>query len=286
MNKLTNAMTVDVEDYFQVSAFEKVISRESWDEMPVRVEKNTHHVLDIFSENEVKATFFMLGWVADRYPGLVERICKDGHELASHGYAHLRVTSQTRAEFREDIQRTKGMLEDMSGYGVIGYRAPSYSIGKANLWAHEEIQEAGYEYSSSVYPVHHDLYGFPEAPRYMFKCREQLFEIPISTLPIGKRNIPIGGGGYFRLYPYSFSRWAINRVNDRENQSTLFYFHPWEVDPDQPKQDAGFKSRFRHYLNLKRMEARLRRLLKDFNWGRMDHVYLGKIPGEQDLKIN
>lgn len=286
MSKLTNAMTVDVEDYFQVSAFENIISRDSWDEMPVRVEKNTHHVMDIFSENDVKATFFMLGWVADRYPGLVERICKDGHELASHGYAHLRVTSQTRAEFREDIGRTKGMLEDMSGSEVKGYRAPSYSIGKANLWAHEEIQDAGYQYSSSVYPVHHDLYGFPEAPRYMFKCREQLLEIPISTLPVGKRNIPIGGGGYFRLFPYSFSRWAINRVNEREEKSTLFYFHPWEIDPEQPKQQAGFKSRFRHYLNLTRMEARLQCLLKDFNWDRMDRVYLGKNPDDQDQKVN
>jgi polysaccharide deacetylase family protein (PEP-CTERM system associated) len=276
MNKLTNAMTVDVEDYFQVSAFEKVISRDSWDSMPVRVEKNTHRVMDIFAEHDVKATFFMLGWVADRYPGLVERITKEGHELASHGYAHLRVTSQTRAEFREDIDRTKRLLEDMSGTEVKGYRAPSYSIGKANLWAHEEIQEAGYQYSSSVYPVHHDLYGFPEAPRYMFKCREKLIEIPISTLPFGKRNIPIGGGGYFRLYPYALSRWAINKVNTDENKSTLFYFHPWEIDPDQPRQQASLKSRFRHYLNLGRMENRLHSLLKDFNWGRMDDVYLSQ----------
>jgi len=276
MNKLTNAMTVDVEDYFQVSAFEKVISRDCWDSMPVRVEKNTQRVLDIFAEHDVKATFFMLGWVADRYPGLVERITKEGHELASHGYAHLRVTQQTRAEFREDIDRTKRLLEDMSGTEVKGYRAPSYSIGKANLWAHEEIQEAGYQYSSSVYPVNHDLYGFPEAPRYMFKCREKLIEIPISTLPFGKRNLPIGGGGYFRLYPYAFSRWAINKVNTDENKSTLFYFHPWEIDPDQPRQQASLKSRFRHYLNLSRMENRLHCLLKDFNWGRMDDIYLSQ----------
>ena len=269
-------MTVDVEDYFQVSAFEKAISRDSWDSMPVRVDKNTNRVLDIFAEHDVKATFFMLGWVADRYPELVKRICEEGHELASHGYSHLRVTSQTRAEFREDIDRTKQLLEDMSGTAVKGYRAPSYSIGKANLWAHEEIQEAGYEYSSSVYPVNHDLYGFPEAPRYMFKCRENLLEIPISTLPVGKHNIPIGGGGYFRLYPYAFSKWAINNVNEKEKRSTLFYFHPWEIDPDQPKQKVGWKSRFRHYLNLTRMEGRLISLLQDFTWDRMDQVYLNK----------
>lgn len=268
-------MTVDVEDYFQVSAFENTIGRDSWDTIPVRVTKNTERILRLFSDHEVKATFFMLGWVAERFPELVKKIVEQGHELASHGYSHYRVTSQTRSEFSEDIIRTKKLLEEISGVEVKGYRAPSYSIGKANLWAHEEIERAGYLYSSSVYPVQHDIYGFPEAPRYIFKCRERLFEIPISTLQIGERNIPIGGGGYFRLYPYVFSKWAIETVNTKEHKPTIFYFHPWEIDTEQPRQKgAGWKSRFRHYLNLGRMESRLKSLLTDFSWGRMDQVFV------------
>lgn len=272
---ITNAMTVDVEDYFQVSAFEHTISRDRWDAMPIRVVENTERILDLFAEHRTKATFFMLGWVAERFPQLVKRLVEEGHELASHGYSHYRVTSQTRKEFSEDITRAKKLLEDIAGIEVRGYRAPSYSIGKANLWAHEEIELAGYHYSSSVYPVNHDLYGFPEAPRYSFKCRENLLEIPISTLPVGKYNIPIGGGGYFRLYPYAFSKWAIGSVNQRENQPTIFYFHPWEIDTGQPRQnDAGWKSRFRHYLNLERMESRLKALLSDFRWDRIDSVFI------------
>ena len=272
---MTNAMTVDVEDYFQVSAFENHISRNKWDSMPVRVDKNTNRILDLFAEHDTKATFFTLGWVAERYPELVKRICDEGHELASHGMSHLRVTSQTRDAFRQDIDGAKKLLEDLSGLQVKGYRAPSYSIGKANLWAHEELEEAGYVYSSSIYPVHHDLYGFPQAPRHMFRCREKLLEIPITTLPVGKHNLPIGGGGYFRLYPYKFSQWAIRSVNENEKRPAIFYFHPWEIDPGQPRQKgAGLKSTFRHYLNLSKTEQRITRLLKDFNWGRMDHVYL------------
>ncbi len=275
MIKITNAMTVDVEDYFQVSAFEGCIGRDRWDTMPVRVQKNTERILELFSAHQVKATFFMLGWVAERFPELVKAIVDQNHELASHGYSHFRVTSQTRDEFSNDITRTKKLLEDLSGVEVKGYRAPSYSIGKANLWAHEEIEQAGYLYSSSVYPVKTDLYGFPEAPRYKFKCRDKLFEIPISTFPLGKKNIPIGGGGYFRLYPYAFSKWAIQTVNQKEQKPAIFYFHPWEIDTGQPRQkQAGWKSRFRHYLNLGRMESRLTRLLDDFSWGRMDQVFL------------
>ena len=273
-------MTVDVEDYFQVSAFEQNISRSNWDNMEVRVDRNTSRILDLFAEHNTKATFFVLGWVAERFPCLVKRICDEGHELASHGSSHLRVTSQTRTEFRDDIERAKQLLEDISGQQVKGYRAPSYSIGKANLWAHEEVEEAGYLYSSSVYPVHHDLYGFPEAPRHIFKCRDNLFEIPITTLPVGKHNLPVGGGGYFRLYPYKFSQWAIKSINNKEKRPAIFYFHPWEIDPDQPRQQASFKSRFRHYLNLSRMEKRVTCLLKDFQWGRMDQVYLGETQPE------
>lgn len=271
---ITNAMTVDVEDYFQVSAFEDNISRNNWDNMAVRVDRNTSRILDLFAEHNTKATFFMLGWVAERFPYLVKRICDEGHELASHGTSHRRATSQTRDEFREDVGDAKHLLEDISGCRIKGYRAPSYSIGKANLWAHEELEAAGYIYSSSVYPVNHDLYGFPEAPRHIFKCRETLLEIPITTLPVGKRNLPIGGGGYFRLYPYAFSKWAINAINEKEQRPAIFYFHPWEIDPGQPRQQACFKSRFRHYLNLQHMEGRVTRLLKDFQWGRMDQVYL------------
>jgi len=275
MNKITNAMTVDVEDYFQVSAFEQSIGRDRWDSMPIRVEKNTERILDMFDAHQTKATFFMLGWVAERFPELVKSIVKQGHELASHGYSHYRVTSQTRSEFHADIVQAKKLLEDISGVEVKGYRAPSYSIGKANLWAHEEIESAGYAYSSSVYPVKHDLYGFPEAPRYLFKCRERLLEIPITTLQIGSHNIPIGGGGYFRLYPYAFSKWAIASVNENENKPTIFYFHPWEIDTEQPRQkDAGWKSRFRHYLNLAKLETRINSLLVDFQWDRMDRVFL------------
>lgn len=270
-------MTVDVEDYFQVSAFEKTINRSDWDKLPVRVEHNTNRILDLFANHNTTATFFMLGWVAERFPQLVKRICDEGHELASHGTSHLRATDQTRDEFHEDISHAKKLLEDMSGVEVKGYRAPSYSIGKANLWAHEEIENVGYLYSSSVYPIHHDHYGFPDAPRHQFKCRDRLLEIPISTMMLGKMNLPIGGGGYFRLLPYPFFRWAIRRVNGQESKSTVFFFHPWEIDTEQPRQkDAPWKSRFRHYINLGRTEKRLARLLDDFEWGRMDQLFLPK----------
>ncbi|HED39464.1 MAG TPA: DUF3473 domain-containing protein [Chromatiales bacterium] len=272
-------MTVDVEDYFQVSAFEGSIDRSQWERLPCRVENNTNRILDLFDETGTKATFFTLGWVAERYPGLIRRIVKDGHELASHGFLHVRVTQQTPAEFRDDITRTKLLLEDISGSAVLGYRAASYSIGASNLWAHDELAEAGYVYSSSIYPVQHDLYGMPEAPRFAFwpNGEQGLLEIPITTIRILNKNLPCGGGGFFRFYPYAISRWALHRVNMNENQSGMFYFHPWEIDPDQPRQNGiSLKARFRHYLNLGRMENRIRALLNDFSWGRMDHVFLSR----------
>ena len=278
-NSIINAMTVDVEDYFQVSAFEGSIDRSQWERLPCRVEKNTNRILDLFDETGTKATFFTLGWVAERYPGLIRRIVEDGHELASHGFLHVRVTQQTPAEFRDDITRTKLLLEDISGKTVLGYRAASYSIGASNLWAHDELAEAGYVYSSSIYPVQHDLYGMPEAPRFAFRPsgEQGLLEIPITTIRILNKNLPCGGGGFFRLYPYAISRWALRRVNMNENQSGMFYFHPWEIDPGQPRQHGiSLKARFRHYLNLGRMEIRLRALLNDFSWGRMDYVFLAK----------
>ena len=272
---IKNAMTVDVEDYFQVSAFENNIAPDSWDRQPVRVEHNTHKVLALFAEHQVQATFFMLGWVAERFPQLVTAIVEQGHELASHGYNHQRIGTQSRQVFQQDIGRAKHLLEDIAGVEVLGYRAPSYSISLETLWAHDDIQAAGYRYSSSVYPVQHDLYGIPDAPRHAYACRDGLLEIPITTLEFKNRNVPIGGGGFFRLYPYRFSKWALNKINRDEQESALFYFHPWEVDPDQPR-PAGIsaKSRFRHYLNLGRMESRLNRLCHDFEWDRMDRLFL------------
>lgn len=272
----TNAMSVDVEDYFQVSALEPHYPRASWDRQECRVQRNTERVLELFDEHRVRATFFMLGWVAERYPQLVRRIVDGGHELASHGYEHVRVTRQTPVEFKADATRTKKLLEDMAGCAVQGYRAASYSIGAANLWALDVLQEAGYRYSSSIYPIRHDLYGMPEAPRFAFRHGgDGLLEVPITTVQILNQKLPCGGGGYFRLLPYRVSRWAIRRVNQHDRQPCVFYFHPWEIDPNQPRpSNLTLKTRFRHYLNLTRMEQRLTRLCTDFRWDRMDTVYL------------
>ena len=273
---IVNAMSVDVEDYFQVSAFEKNISRSDWDQLPCRVEGNTNRILDLFAAHDVKATFFMLGWVAERYPDLVRRIVDAGHELASHGYTHTRVTQQTPKIFSEDIAKTKALLEDIAGCEVLGYRAASYSIVNKTLWAHDLLQEAGYRYSSSIYPIHHDLYGIPGAPRFSYQPKEKgLLEIPITTVSLLNHNFPCGGGGYFRLLPYRVSRWAMQHVNKTDRQPCVFYFHPWEIDPEQPRQQGiSRKTRFRHYLNLERMKDRISRLLTDFNWNRMDRVFL------------
>lgn len=274
-----NAMTVDVEDYFQVSAFEPYIPRDRWDQTPQRVERNTHRILDLFAAQGDKATFFTLGWVAERHPALIRRIVAEGHELASHGYAHIRVTQQTPAQFREDVTRTKALLEDLGGVAVQGYRAASYSIGAGNLWALAELEQAGYRYSSSIYPIRHDLYGMPEAPRFAFHPANAptLLEVPITTVTVFGQTLPCGGGGFFRLWPYALSRWALRRVNQSDRQSGIFYFHPWEIDPDQPRQPGiNFKTRLRHYLNLSRMERRLQALLRDFRWDRMDRVFLAE----------
>lgn len=274
-----NAMTVDVEDYFQVSAFEANIQRSQWDGLPHRVEQNTQRILDLFAQHQVKATFFTLGWVAERYPQLVRRIVDEGHELASHGYQHTRVTEQTPEQFREDLRISRQILEDIGGQPIVGYRAASYSIGAKNLWALEVLEDEGFQYSSSIYPVKHDLYGMPSAPRFAYRPDNapKLLEIPITTLKILDRNIPCGGGGFFRLYPYQFSKWAYRHLNKYENQSGIFYFHPWEIDPEQPRQhDLSFKTRFRHYLNLDRMQNRLNSLLADFAWDTMQNVFLTK----------
>ena len=243
-----NAMSVDVEDYFQVSAFEPYIEKASWDSLEHRVVKNTNVILDALAENNTKATFFTLGWVAERYPSIVKRIVNEGHELACHGYEHIRVTEQTPEQFRLDINRSKKILEDLSGIHVKGYRAASYSINANNLWAHDVLLDEGFKYSSSVYPVKHDLYGIPDAPRFCYKPIQSsdFLEIPITTIKFGNKNIPCGGGGFFRFYPYFFSKWAFNKIN-KDQQSAIFYCHPWEIDPAQPKQQGlSFKTKFRH----------------------------------------
>jgi polysaccharide deacetylase family protein (PEP-CTERM system associated) len=270
-----NAMTVDVEEYFQVAAFERRIPREAWERYPSRVALNTGRVLDAFAEHRVRATFFVLGWVAEREPGLVRRIVDDGHELASHGYDHTRATMLDRAAFMADVTRTKKTLEDLTGRAVRGYRAPSYSIGTRNLWALDVLRDAGYVYSSSIYPIRHDLYGMPEAPRFAFRLHpEAILELPVTTVEVAGHKLPAGGGGYFRLMPYPMYAWALRRVNDRDRQPGIFYFHPWEIDPGQPRiNGAPLRSRFRHYVNLGTMEARLRRLLREFRWSRMDEVF-------------
>ena len=273
---IINAMTVDVEDYYQVSAFEPHVRRDEWHSYPSRVERNTDRILALFEAHNVKATFFTLGMIAERFPALIRRIVGAGHELASHGFSHVRVTQQQPHEFREDVLRTKRLLEDTAGLPVRGYRAASYSIGAGNLWALDVLAEAGHEYSSSIYPIRHDLYGMPDAPRFAFRHKGgSLLEIPVTTVEVLSQRLPCGGGGYFRLVPYAVSRWALRRVKRQDAQPCVFYFHPWEIDPEQPRPtDFRLKTRFRHYLNLDRMERRLERLLRDFRWARMDEVYL------------
>ena len=280
-HNIRNAMTVDVEDYFQVSAFEPYIERSTWGQLPSRVERNVDRILDLLAEPGVKATFFTLGWIAKRYPVTVRRIVDAGHEIASHGWSHVRVINQRPVEFRQDVIRTRAFLEDLSGKRVKGYRAPSYSIGAGNLWALEILQETGHLYSSSIYPIRHDLYGMPQAPRFPFRPNgaDGLLEIPLTTVELMERKLPCGGGGWFRLLPYHLTRQALRRVNFRDGQACVFYFHPWEIDPQQPKTPGiDLKTRFRHYLNLNRMELRLRYLLRDFAWGRMDEVFLSPHP--------
>jgi polysaccharide deacetylase family protein (PEP-CTERM system associated) len=272
---LTNAMTVDLEEYFQVSAFERHIDPERWDRMPSRVEHSIDRILTLFELWGVRATFFTLAYIARRHPQTIRRIAAAGHEIASHGMRHVRVTNQDRRAFQADVTQARTILQDTTGQPVIGYRAASYSIGADNLWALDVLAEAGYLYSSSIYPVRHDRYGMPQAPRFPFRLQTGgILEIPATSVEVAGRRLPCGGGGFFRLYPYLFSRWALRRVNRRDGRPGLFYFHPWEVDPKQPRvPQLDLRTRIRHYLNLKRVEPRLRRLLTDFRWDRMDRVF-------------
>ena len=268
-----NGLSVDVEDWFQVGAFERVIDRQSWDSLDLRVERNCDAILTLFADAGVVGTFFTLGWVAQRCPAMMRRIVDAGHEVASHGWDHARVFTLDRAGFAADLARARAVLEDVTGQPVTGYRAPSFSIDACNPWAHDVLAEAGYNYSSSVAPIVHDHYGWREAPRFAFRpvAGADLIEIPVTTVEWAGRRMAAGGGGFFRLFPYAVSRWAVSRVNTQDARPALTYFHPWEIDPDQPRVAAApWRSRLRHYSRLGAMAGKVRRLLDDFAWGRMD----------------
>ena len=270
---IVNGLSVDVEDWFQVGAFESVIERDDWNSLADRVERNVHAILDMFDEAQVKATFFALGWVAQRHGGLMHEIVLRGHELASHGWDHGRVFRMERKAFAEDIARARKVLEDAAGVRVVGYRAPSFSIDRRTPWAFMELAEQGYAYSSSVAPIGHDHYGWPDAPRFAFRPLpwSELVELPVTTAMFAGKRLAAGGGGFFRVIPYAFTRWAIRQVNGREGRPAIFYFHPWEIDPGQPRvAGAPLKSRLRHYANLEKMAGKLRQLVHEFAWGRMD----------------
>jgi polysaccharide deacetylase family protein (PEP-CTERM system associated) len=272
---IVNALTIDVEDYFQVSAFAPHVPRADWDARECRVEQNIERILALLADANARGTFFTLGWIAERYPAIVRRIAAEGHEIASHGFGHQRASEQSPLEFLADIRLAKAIIEDVAGCEVRGYRAPSFSIGTSNPWAFDAIAAAGYRYSSSIYPIRHDHYGVPDAPRFVHESRPGLLEIPVATVRMARSNWPAGGGGYFRLLPYALSRWSIRRINRHDRQPAMFYFHPWELDPEQPRIDGpDAKTRFRHYLNLRRMAPRLTRLLRDFRWDRADRVFL------------
>ncbi|GAA4039102.1 XrtA system polysaccharide deacetylase [Parerythrobacter jejuensis] len=288
--QITNGLSVDVEDWFQVGAFEKVIDRSQWSSMSLRVEDNVMRILDLFDEADVKATFFTLGWVAKRHGPLMRRIVEKGHELASHGYDHGRVFNFDRKQFAGDIKLARMILEDAGGVKITGYRAPSFSIDSRTPWAYLELAEQGYAYSSSVAPIVHDHYGWREAPRFAFKPLpwSDLVEIPVTTAILGGKRVAAGGGGFFRVLPYAFSRWAIRQVNRDEQRPAVFYFHPWEIDPGQPRVGhAPVRSKLRHYTNLDKMAGKLGELVHDFAWGRMDTIayreaqLAGELPSEE-----
>jgi polysaccharide deacetylase family protein (PEP-CTERM system associated) len=275
---IVNAMTIDVEDYFHVSAFEGVVRRDEWDSYERRVAANTSRLLEIFERANVRATFFVLGWVAEREPALVRAIVAGGHELASHGYGHRLIYQQEQGAFRDDVRRAKGLLEEIGGVVVRGYRAPSFSVTPRSCRALDVLVEEGYTYDASIFPIHHDRYGMPSAPRHPYVERASggaIAEAPATTVTLGPMTMPAAGGGYFRIFPYAFTRWAIRRVNDRERMPAVVYLHPWEVDPAQPRINANRVSRFRHYTNLDRTEPRLERLVSDFRFAPLGRVLEG-----------
>lgn len=268
--RVTNAMTIDVEDFFQVSAFDAHVPRDQWDHFESRVCRNTDRLLQIFDSSGVTATFFVLGWIAERFPQLVRRIAGAGHEVASHGYAHRLVYETSPADFAEDLKRAKGAIESASGTSVLGYRAPSYSITRKSMWALDVLLAQGFVYDASIFPIHHDRYGIPSGPRHPHAVRRPLgtlWELPGSTVRVAGQNLPMAGGGYFRLLPYGWTRWGIRHINVAERQPAIFYLHPWEIDPGQPRINASRLNRFRHYRNIEKTESRLCRLLGEFRFG-------------------
>ena len=273
---MQNAISIDVEDYFQVAALAKWAPTKSWDDFPLRVEQNTQKILALFEEHNIKATFFVLGWIAERCPQLIQEIVAAGHELGSHGYSHQLVYNQTPEIFRSETERSKKMLEDLTGVQIHGYRAASYSITEKSLWALDIIAETGFSYDSSIFPVKHDRYGIPNATeiphRLTTPAGYQLTEFPITALKLGNYKLPIAGGGYFRLFPYWFSEWGLKRVNRKQKQPFVFYLHPWEIDPEQPRLPATGLSKFRHYNNLHVCEERLKKLLKTFSFTSLEAV--------------
>jgi polysaccharide deacetylase family protein (PEP-CTERM system associated) len=273
---MLNTLTIDLEDYYHVSAFESVIRFAEWGRYESRVERNSHVLLDLLDTYGTRATFFVLGWVAERQPALIQTIARRGHEIAAHGYRHRRIYTQTLAEFQAETYRVKSLLEDILGQPIFGYRAASYSITAQSLWALDVLREAGFVYDSSIFPVRHDLYGIPGYERFchvrQHGAGSGLIEVPLSTLRLGQVTIPFAGGGYFRLFPYAFTRWGIRHLNCHEGQPAVVYLHPWEIDPDQPRIQAGSLSRFRHYVNLRRTLPRLQRLLQDFRFSTMRNL--------------
>ncbi|HYE98226.1 MAG TPA: XrtA system polysaccharide deacetylase [Planctomycetota bacterium] len=279
---IVNALTIDVEEYFQVEAFAGVIDRGRWEAYDTRVDVSVDMILGMLAEAGCTATFFVLGWIAARYPAVVRAISGAGHEVASHGFDHRLADTMEPDAFRSDVRATKRLLEDITGLPVAGYRAPCFSINGSNLWALAVLEEEGYRYSSSLYPIRHDLYGMPEAPRFPFHplAGSRFIEAPLSTVPMFGRNVPCAGGGYFRLFPYRFSRWQLRRINLGEGRACIFYMHPWELDPEQPRPGGlPIRSRLRHYLNLARSRSRLQALLRDFAWSRMDEVLASQAGG-------
>lgn len=283
---VVNAMSVDVEDYFHVSLMAPVLPRSAWERMERRVEANTERLLAMFDESRVHATFFVLGWVAERHPALVRRIAALGHELASHGYDHELVYDLSPARFRDDVRRTRALLEDVSGTTVEGYRAPGFSITNRSLWALDILVEEGYRYDASIFPIVHDRYGIPGAPRHPYALARPagtLVEVPASTVRLAGMNLPVAGGGYFRLLPYAWTRWGVRRVNERERKPVVFYLHPWELDPAQPRLPVRGFSAYRHYHNLSRTEDRLRRLLREFRFSRVRDVWSHELARTADV---
>ena len=281
---MLNALTVDVEDYFHVQAFAEVISPNQWNHFPLRVENNTHRLLELFDRRKIRATFFVLGWVAERCPALIKEISTGGHEIGCHGFSHQMISRADKQVFRNDVQRAKSILEDLIGVEVNSYRAPSYSVTASTLWALEILHDAGFAIDSSIFPVLHDQYGIPDAPRFPhyrpLRDGRRIAEFPPSTLPAYGANIPVAGGGYFRLLPYSITAWAITRINQKESQPAMFYIHPWEIDPEQPRIAASWRSRIRHYQNLHSAEEKLARLLDEFSWAPMSKVITATLQDE------